>query len=479
MTTTGHIHATLDKLTLPIDQLKPRKGNPRRGDIDAIAESLERNGQFRPVVVNKPTGEILAGNHTYAAAKRLGWTHIAATFVDVDEDQAARIVLADNRTADLGDYDDTLLLDMLKDLDGDFLGTGYTQDDVDAILGDAPGQPEGQYYNDDPEGGEELEQDAYQHGSLSAKFGVPPFSVFDKRTGYWVNRKNEWKATGLDSGKGRDTGMLFPDRPDFLSTQLFAYNGGTSIFDPVVCEMAYRWFSAPGDHALDPFAGGVVRGFVAATLGRDYTGIDVRQEQIDTNRQQWQRLRTTAGPTGQGQPSWVHGDATRQEACLPAGERYDLVFSCPPYADLEAYSDQTDDISTWPYHEFNAAHTRAITDAVARLREDRYAVWVISDVRDKNGAYRGLVRETELAFITAGCTLLNDIVLLDPVGTTAMRAERPFRGTRKVARVHQHMLVFLKGDAKRAGERVEATSDTSFEGLLPADTDSDTDAGKT
>lgn len=127
------VHPTLDKLTIRLDQLRPRKGNPRRGNIDAIAESLERNGQYRPVVVNKPTGEILAGNHTYAAAKRLGWTHIAATFVDVDEDQAARIVLADNRTGDLGDYDDTLLLDMLKDLDGDLIGTGYNQDDVDAL----------------------------------------------------------------------------------------------------------------------------------------------------------------------------------------------------------------------------------------------------------------------------------------------------------------------------------------------------------
>ena len=138
-TTTGPgIHATLTRLAIPITQPRPRKGNPRRGDIDAIAESLERNGQYRPIVVNKPTSEILAGNHTYAAAKRLGWTHIAATFVDVDEDQSARIVLADNRTADLGDYDDTLLADMLKGMDGDLVGTGYTQDDLDKMLGDPP-----------------------------------------------------------------------------------------------------------------------------------------------------------------------------------------------------------------------------------------------------------------------------------------------------------------------------------------------------
>lgn len=128
-----NIHETLATLSIRIDQIKPRAGNPRRGDVEAIAESLERNGQYRPVVVNRRTAEVLAGNHTYAAAKRLGWKHIAVTFVDVDEDQAARIILADNRTADLGGYDDTLLLDLLKSLDGDLVGTGYTQDDADAL----------------------------------------------------------------------------------------------------------------------------------------------------------------------------------------------------------------------------------------------------------------------------------------------------------------------------------------------------------
>ncbi len=130
--TEENIPATLHKLVVPIGDVKQRKHNPRRGDIDAIAESLERNGQYRPIVVNKPTGEILAGNHCHQAATKLGWKHIAVTFVDVDEDEAARIVLADNRTADLGDYDDTLLLNLLRSLD-EPAGTGYTQEDIDAL----------------------------------------------------------------------------------------------------------------------------------------------------------------------------------------------------------------------------------------------------------------------------------------------------------------------------------------------------------
>lgn len=131
--TAENIPTTLDRLTIPITQLTPRKHNPRRGNIDVIAESLQRNGQYRPIVVNKPTSEVLAGNHTLAAAKRLGWQRIAVTFVDVDDDQAARIVLADNRTADIGTYDEDVLLDLLRSLDADLEGTGYHADDLEAL----------------------------------------------------------------------------------------------------------------------------------------------------------------------------------------------------------------------------------------------------------------------------------------------------------------------------------------------------------
>lgn len=125
------------------DELRPYHKNPRLGDVDAIARSLEINGQYRPIVVNlgRHTGrplEVLAGNHTLAAARSLGWDRIAATTVDVDDHQAARIVAADNRTADLGNYDDAALLELLQELP-DLDGTGYTDDDLAAMLDpDAP-----------------------------------------------------------------------------------------------------------------------------------------------------------------------------------------------------------------------------------------------------------------------------------------------------------------------------------------------------
>lgn len=130
----------LASLAVPVASLRPFPGNPRRGDVGAIAESLRVNGQYRPVVVNRRTSEILAGNHTFAAALTLGWDQIAATFVDVDGVQAARIVLADNRTADLGSYDDALLADLLRPLDLE--GTGFDQGALDELLASTAVLPE-------------------------------------------------------------------------------------------------------------------------------------------------------------------------------------------------------------------------------------------------------------------------------------------------------------------------------------------------
>lgn len=123
--------------TFKISDLSTYHKNPRRGDVDAIAESLKARGQYRPIVVNVGTHashdyEILAGNHTYLAAKKLGWKTIQATTVDVDDDQAAQIVLADNRLADLGGYDDETLSALLSDVSS-LDGLGWSQDDVDEL----------------------------------------------------------------------------------------------------------------------------------------------------------------------------------------------------------------------------------------------------------------------------------------------------------------------------------------------------------
>lgn len=136
--------------TLPTTQLHLFHKNARRGDVDSIAGSLAAHGQFRPIVVNKGThtgrpNEVLAGNHTLLAIRQLAeqhpennrWQNVDCWIVDVDDERATRIVLADNRTADLGSYDNDTLLDLLGNLDDDLglVGTGYDQGYIDALLG--------------------------------------------------------------------------------------------------------------------------------------------------------------------------------------------------------------------------------------------------------------------------------------------------------------------------------------------------------
>ena len=144
----------------PVSDLNTFHRNPRRGDVNAIAVSLARHGQYRPIVVNEGsvTGrpfEVLAGNHTLLAARSLGWESIDVALIDVDEETATSIVLADNRLADLGDYDNTDLVDLLDSLNGDYLGTGYDDaflDDLHDLLNppdsaDALTPPDGDKYD--------------------------------------------------------------------------------------------------------------------------------------------------------------------------------------------------------------------------------------------------------------------------------------------------------------------------------------------
>lgn len=123
----------LEVQSVPIADLTPYPGNARRGNVEKVAESLLWNGQFRPLVVQRSTGYVLAGNHTLrAATDRLGWTEIDVTYVDVDDDHARRIVLADNRTSDLADYDEELLHRLLEDAE-DLDGTGYEDEDREIL----------------------------------------------------------------------------------------------------------------------------------------------------------------------------------------------------------------------------------------------------------------------------------------------------------------------------------------------------------
>lgn len=229
--------------------------------------------------------------------------------------------------------------------------------------------------------------------------------------------------------------------------QPLAAKTGTSIFDPVLTELVYSWFVPPSGMILDPFAGGSVRGIVASKLGRKYVGIELRPEQIAANEAQAEKI-----CAGDAQPPlWIEGDSCNARE-LVDGVTFDFLMACPPYGDLEQYSDDPRDLSTMTYEAFALAYTRIIAAGVALLKPDRFACYVIGDIRDDKGFYRGLPELTVKAFEAAGARKYNEAILVTAVGSLPIRITKQFNSGRKLGKTHQNCLVFVKGDPKAAAE---------------------------
>ena len=275
---------------------------------------------------------------------------------------------------------------------------------------------------------------------LRDKFIEPPFSILDTKSGNWQRRKKLWQKLGIKSEVGRKAKSINSGTDIYRDiSKKEGYDNKdnyTSIFDPALCEVLYHWFCPIGGSILDPFAGGSVRGIVANKLGYKYTGIDIRQEQIDCNREQGLNILEV-----NNQPQWYVGDSN--EILDGFNNNFDLVFSCPPYADLEVYSDLKGDISNMAYFEFMKAYENIISKSCNLLKNGGYACFVVGEVRDKKGNYIGFVPDTINAFKKCGMNFYNEAILLNPVASASMRANGNMN-SQKLVKIHQNILIFKK-----------------------------------
>lgn len=449
--------------------LEPHPRNPNthpEAQLVLFEKVIRANGFRRPVTVSKLSGKVTKGHGALMAALRMGLPWVPVDVQDYDsEEQEIADMVADNQLAEYSQLDPVRLqdlLDQMKAAEMPLEFSGFTEASLQQFLSQA------QAIELQPAPAPVEKPDLTEvKMKLADRFGVPPFSVLDARQGYWKDRKNQWMTLGIRSELGRGENLLRMSdtvlQPDpekrakaklarTFDTEGTLYQGGdawqgtgTSIFDPVVCELMYRWFCPQGGTILDPFAGGSVRGVVASLLGRQYVGCDLRGEQVEANRAQGIEL--CRDPL----PIWHCGDSRliQQHA---AGVAADFIFSCPPYADLEVYSDDPADISTLEYPQFMEAYAAIIRRTCAMLKQDRFAAFVVGDVRAKNGHYRNFVGDTTAAFREAGLEYYNETVLVTAVGSLAIRAGRVFSASRKLGKTHQNILVFVKGDWKKAVE---------------------------
>jgi len=292
-------------------------------------------------------------------------------------------------------------------------------------------------------------------GPVADRFIIPPFTILDAKQGDWQERKRSWIAMGIAGEIGRDAESYScngenGEKYDYMPK----FDTGTSIFDPVVCELAYRWFCPKGGQVIDPFAGGSVRGAVAKALHRKYWGCDLRPDQVEANIRQAEEIFNdydgeSLDMFGDQDLYWAAGDSVDMLDNAPDA---DFIFTCPPYGDLEKYSDDPNDLSNMDHHAFIAKYKRIILKAVKKLNEDRFACVVVGDFRDSKGFYRNFVSDTISAFELCGMKLYNEAILATSVGSACMRVTKQFNSGRKLAKTHQNILVFVKGNPKKAAE---------------------------
>lgn len=454
---------------IAISALIPYEKNPRKNDnaVDAVANSIKQFGFKVPIVIDAQN-VIVCGHTRLKAAQKLGLESVPCIIADdLTPEQIKAFRLIDNKTAELASWDFDLLKENFTDIASDLSNFGF--DDLLNMQTTSGG----------------VKDFVKKRGALADKFLFPPFSILDTRKKEWQDRKIFWiKDVGIRSSGTREgmkmLGGLSGNTPRYYENKALceqkigrelthkefqekylqdylpkdsiianAQDGGTlSTFDPVLAELMYYWFCPAKGTILDPFTGGNVRGLVAALTNHEYTGVDIRQEQIDANILSAEKIIGDAP-----KPRWLCGDSLNIRD-IATGE-YDMVFSCPPYFDLEQYSDNPADLSNMTYEKFIESYRSIVNQCADMLKDNRFAVFVVGDIRDKKtGMFRNFVSETISAFTAAGLHLYNEIILVVQAGSLPIRASRNFSTARKIGKHHQNILVFYKA-FKKAREIVK------------------------
>lgn len=404
---------------LNIDDLIPYENNAKehpKEQIEQIKKSIIEFNNNDPIAIDE-NNVIIEGHGRHEALKQLGYEQVECIRLShLNEEQKKAYRLIHNKLTMNSDYDFNLLEQELMNIQ-----------DIDMLEFDF----DMSFLNEDEE---EIKEEASK--KLTDEFLIPPISVFDTRQGYWQDRKRAWKSLGISSDVGRDEALLGQGLKQLAEKQGSKTLTGTSIFDPVLCEVMYKWFNVHEGSIFDCFAGGSVRGIVAEKLGYKYTGIDLRKEQIEANILNAQEMGLN--------PTWICDDSLNADLYVE-DDSVDLLFSCPPYADLEVYSDDERDISNMDYEQFKEVYGKIIDISCKKVKNDRFAIFVVGDVRDKKGYYRNFIDYTKECFNKNGFMTYNEIILLEQLGTIPLRARYVFK-KRKVAKAHQNILIFYKGD---------------------------------
>ena len=285
----------------------------------------------------------------------------------------------------------------------------------------------------------ETKKEVILNKTLLDSFVVPPFSTLDTRLGYWQDRKRMWNKYLGDTGETRDGqfGRTYNIQKQGLYKQ-------TSMFDPVLVELMYKWFCKEGGRILDPFGGEQTKGAVAGLMGYKYSGVEIRQEQVDVNNRYTEQFEDVHYICSDSRNIWN----------LLKENKYDMLLTSPPYFNLEEYS-KSDLSSLEDYDSFLDGLNSIFRACYSLMDEDTFAVIKVGEIRNRNGEMFGFVPDVINMLKYIGWKYYNEIILINQSGTAAIRSAGNMK-SRKIVKCHQNILVFYKGDTKKIKERYEA-----------------------
>jgi len=411
---------------ISIDKIIPYINNAKQHpdwQIKQIMGSIKEFGFNDPIAIDKDN-VIIEGHGRLQAGLKLGLKEVPIIRLEhLTETQKKAYILAHNKLTMNTGFDEELLkleLESLEDIDWDVLGFNEEYFKIEDTTGSS-GTVVTEKYRHEKE----------RTGNMFNSFIVPPFSMLDGRAGYWWDRKKELLDMIGDFGQARADAKSYEAEHIYKSK-----TGGVSLLDPVLAEVILKWFAPNNAKVIDPFAGDTVFGYMAGFKGYEFTGIELRQEQTDFNNTKTKDFKNV---------NYICDDALNINKHIDDNS-IDLLFSCPPYFNLEKYSDDPRDASNQDdISRFYNIIAEAFGKAIKKIKNNRFAVIVISDVRDEKGFYYNIPNFFIDVFIKNGMHLYNNIKLLTPLGTAPIRANNAMRN-RKVVNIHQDVLVFYKGN---------------------------------
>jgi hypothetical protein len=290
-------------------------------------------------------------------------------------------------------------------------------------------------------------------------------NVWNSLKGDWLKMKREWnekiEAAGVKhnianpkyasregawQGTSGMANVVLQERKlidgEIVENKTKSLNHNVSVLDPVACEVILRMFMPTnGCRVYNPFGGGVQMGFVTGSYDFEYLSSEIRQNQCDANNAICQDFYNT---------KWIKSDTSK----FTPKQKYDLIFTCPPYYKVEEYLDYEGvspegELNSLPtYEEFRDMLFQGYKNAISVMNDNCFFVVMTGDSRDKNGAYYGCEAEHEIFFKEQGLHIYNKIVYLECEFTRLATAKKTLK-TRKFPKREQKILVFYKGDMNK------------------------------